>query len=120
MIATLQCVMPPNASAAGALQNNDLLVVRRHTSPLHHTLLQVSLVGPLADAMGFAAAKAIALEAAKLAKADLATSTVMEMTALAGTMGRCVCYVFYLLRGITCVWHGWHDGQVLIVRLLHD
>jgi glycyl-tRNA synthetase len=51
----------------------------------------VSLVGPLADAMGFdAAAKDVATEAARLAKADLATSTVMEMTALAGTMGRWV------------------------------
>jgi hypothetical protein len=38
--------------------------------------------------MGFGAAKSVAVEAAKLAKADLATSTVMEMTALAGTMGR--------------------------------
>jgi glycyl-tRNA synthetase beta subunit len=38
--------------------------------------------------MGLGAAKGVAVEAARLAKADLATSTVMEMTALAGTMGR--------------------------------
>lgn len=48
----------------------------------------VALTGPLADAMGLQGAKVVALEAARLAKADLATSTVMEMTALAGTMGR--------------------------------
>jgi glycyl-tRNA synthetase len=34
------------------------------------------------------AQRAVAVEAARLARADLATSTVMEMTALAGTMGR--------------------------------
>jgi len=39
--------------------------------------------------MGLSHAKGVATEAAKLARADLATSTVMEMTALAGTMGRC-------------------------------
>ncbi|KIY92230.1 glycyl-tRNA synthetase alpha chain [Monoraphidium neglectum] len=48
----------------------------------------VSITAPLADAMGLGAAKGVAVEAARLAKADLATSTVMEMTALAGTMGR--------------------------------
>ena len=46
------------------------------------------LVAPLAAATGFGAAAATAQAAAHLAKADLATSTVMEMTALAGTMGR--------------------------------
>ena len=39
-----------------------------------------------------AAAIATAVRAAHLAKADLATSTVMEMTALAGTMGRHYAY----------------------------
>lgn len=47
-----------------------------------------SLAGPLADAAGLSDAKETAVEAARLAKADLATSTVMEMTALAGVMGR--------------------------------
>jgi len=47
-----------------------------------------ALVQPLAAAMGLEAATATALAAAHLAKADLATATVMEMTALAGTMGR--------------------------------
>ena len=49
---------------------------------------------PLAQAMGVtdAAAIATAVRAAHLAKADLATSTVMEMTALAGTMGRHYAY----------------------------
>ena len=49
-----------------------------------------ALVAPLSAAMGIAspAVQATASRAAHLAKADLATSTVMEMTALAGTMGR--------------------------------
>lgn len=46
------------------------------------------LVRPLAAATGLEAAADVAVAAAHLAKADLATSTVMEMTALAGTMGR--------------------------------
>jgi glycyl-tRNA synthetase len=49
-----------------------------------------ALAGPLADLMGLTAAdRSVALDAARLARADLATSTVTEMTALAGTMGRC-------------------------------
>ncbi|GBF89751.1 hypothetical protein Rsub_02921 [Raphidocelis subcapitata] len=47
-----------------------------------------ALTPHLADAMGLGAAKAVALKAAELARADLATATVTEMTALAGTMGR--------------------------------
>jgi glycyl-tRNA synthetase beta subunit len=47
-----------------------------------------ALVQPLAAAMGLETAAPTALAAAHLAKADLATATVMEMTALAGTMGR--------------------------------
>jgi hypothetical protein len=47
-----------------------------------------ALVRPLAAAAGLEAAADVAVAAAHLAKADLATSTVMEMTALAGTMGR--------------------------------
>lgn len=51
-----------------------------------------ALVQPLATATGLEAAQpgvtAVAQRAAHLAKADLASSTVMEMTALAGTMGR--------------------------------
>ena len=47
-----------------------------------------ALVQPLAAAMGLEAATATALASAHLAKADLASATVMEMTALAGTMGR--------------------------------
>jgi len=47
-----------------------------------------TLTGALADAMGLSAAKETAAAAAALCKADLATSTVTEMTALAGTMGR--------------------------------
>jgi glycyl-tRNA synthetase len=51
--------------------------------------LRVEALTPaLADAMGFSAAKDTAAAAAALCKADLATSTVTEMTALAGTMGR--------------------------------
>jgi hypothetical protein len=46
------------------------------------------LVRPLAAATGLEAAADVAVAATHLAKADLATSTVMEMTALAGTMGR--------------------------------
>ncbi|GAX84334.1 hypothetical protein CEUSTIGMA_g11756.t1 [Chlamydomonas eustigma] len=52
-----------------------------------------ALVGPLAQAVGFGVQAAeMARAAAHLAKADLATSTVMEMTALAGTMGRHYAY----------------------------
>jgi hypothetical protein len=47
-----------------------------------------ALVRPLAAAAGLESAADVAVAAAHLAKADLATSTVMEMTALAGTMGR--------------------------------
>jgi len=47
-----------------------------------------ALVEPLAALVGFGDAAPAALRAAGLAKADLATSTVMEMTALAGVMGR--------------------------------
>jgi len=60
-----------------------------------------ALVAPLSEAMAFPASaaaaspsspssgvRATAARAAHLAKADLATATVMEMTALAGTMGR--------------------------------
>lgn len=50
------------------------------------------LVGPLSEATGLQAAAAVAQQAAHLAKADLVTSTVMEMTALAGTMGRHYAY----------------------------
>lgn len=51
--------------------------------------LRVEALTPaLADAMGFSSAKGTAAAAAALCKADLATSTVTEMTALAGTMGR--------------------------------
>ena len=46
------------------------------------------LVGPLAGEMGLEGATADAAEAASLARADLASATVMEMTALAGFMGR--------------------------------
>ncbi|WIA13728.1 hypothetical protein OEZ85_007280 [Tetradesmus obliquus] len=47
-----------------------------------------ALCPALAAAMGFAAAADTAVAAAALCKADLATYTVTEMTALAGTMGR--------------------------------
>lgn len=47
-----------------------------------------TLVGPLAEAAGLEAARSVAEKAAHLCKADLATSMVMEMTALAGVMGR--------------------------------
>jgi glycyl-tRNA synthetase len=52
-----------------------------------------ALVKPLAELMSSTAVDVpgvvpVALRAASLAKADLATSTVMEMTALAGIMGR--------------------------------
>lgn len=47
-----------------------------------------SLITPLAAALGMLDAQATAAHAARLARADLASSTVMEMTALAGTMGR--------------------------------
>eukprot|EP00951_Prasinocladus_malaysianus_P047337 scaffold649976_cov46-Prasinocladus_malaysianus.AAC.1 len=52
-----------------------------------------ALVEPLsrlakADKFDMAAALPAAQRAASLAKADLVTSTVMEMTALAGVMGR--------------------------------
>ncbi|EFJ48902.1 hypothetical protein VOLCADRAFT_59982 [Volvox carteri f. nagariensis] len=60
------------------------------------------LVGPLAAAVaaarpgqaawGEAGVLEVAVEAARLCKADLATSTVTEMTALAGTMGRHYAY----------------------------
>mmetsp|Transcript_20995 Transcript_20995/g.46001 ORF Transcript_20995/g.46001 Transcript_20995/m.46001 type:complete len:1090 (-) Transcript_20995:488-3757(-) len=50
------------------------------------------LVEPLAAAMGHTAAVPTARQAAHLSKADLATSVVMEMTALAGTMGRHYAY----------------------------
>eukprot|EP00798_Chlamydomonas_sp_ICE-L_P032510 gene32510-17216_t len=46
------------------------------------------LVATLASATGMESATATAVAAAHLSKADLATSTVMEMTALAGIMGR--------------------------------
>lgn len=47
------------------------------------------LVGPLAAMLGLASGDAEdAVEAARLARADLATSLVMEFTALAGVMGR--------------------------------
>lgn len=46
------------------------------------------LVAPLAEAAGLVDHVEVAQQAAHLAKADLATSVVMEMTALAGTMGR--------------------------------
>jgi len=48
----------------------------------------VALVDGLAAATGLAEAAGVAREAATLARADLATGMVMEMTALAGTMGR--------------------------------
>ncbi|KAK9809022.1 hypothetical protein WJX72_008075 [[Myrmecia] bisecta] len=48
----------------------------------------VQLIQPLSQAMGLAGACKDAEQAAKLARADLATATVTEMTALAGTMGR--------------------------------
>lgn len=47
-----------------------------------------AIVGPLADATGLSDAAATATAAAHLCKADLATSMVTEMTALAGIMGR--------------------------------
>jgi glycyl-tRNA synthetase len=51
--------------------------------------LRVEALTPLlADAMGLSAAKATAAAAAALCKADLATHTVTEMTALAGIMGQ--------------------------------
>ncbi|GIL46417.1 hypothetical protein Vafri_3416 [Volvox africanus] len=57
------------------------------------------LVAPLASAISerpgqalWADSREVACEAANLCKADLATSTVMEMTALAGTMGRHYAY----------------------------
>lgn len=46
------------------------------------------LLAPLAAMAGLEGALGTAAAAAHLAKADLATATVMEMTALAGTMGR--------------------------------
>lgn len=46
------------------------------------------LVAPLAAAAGLSDAVEVAVRAAHLSRADLASSTVMEMTALAGTMGR--------------------------------
>lgn len=42
----------------------------------------------MAEAMGLQHARDTARAAARLARCDLASSTVMEMTALAGTMGR--------------------------------
>lgn len=59
------------------------------------------LVGPLAEAVaaqpgqagwGSGEVREVAAQAAALCKADLATSTVTEMTALAGTMGRHYAY----------------------------
>lgn len=47
-----------------------------------------ALITPLAAALGMLDAEATAAHAARLSRADLASSTVMEMTALAGTMGR--------------------------------
>lgn len=47
-----------------------------------------ALIPHIATASGMAAAAADATSAAKLCHADLATATVMEMTALAGTVGR--------------------------------
>lgn len=47
-----------------------------------------ALVAPLASAAGLDGAAGVAAAAAHLCKADLATSMVTEMTALAGTMGR--------------------------------
>lgn len=65
----------------------------------------VKITPDLARLMGAGAADAaVALEAARLAKADLATATVMEMTELAGTMGRCaVCLCFACCLCVVCV-----------------
>lgn len=48
----------------------------------------VALVDPVAEATGLEEHRGVAGKAARLARADLATSMVTEMTALAGTMGR--------------------------------
>ena len=47
-----------------------------------------ALVGDLAEAMGLAGAREVALQASHLSRADLATSVVTEFTALAGVMGK--------------------------------
>ncbi len=47
-----------------------------------------ALITPLAPALGLGDAQDTAATVARLARADLASSTVMEMTALAGVMGR--------------------------------
>ena len=47
---------------------------------------------PASSEVAMATVVATATRAAHLAKADLASSTVMEMTALAGTMGRHYAY----------------------------
>jgi glycyl-tRNA synthetase len=58
-------------------------------SMLDKTQRIVALVEDLADGLGLnAAEKALALRAAQLCKADLATHMVVEMTSLQGTMGR--------------------------------
>lgn len=48
---------------------------------------EAGLVAPVADLLGLSAAAETAQQAAELAKADLATAVVNEMTSLAGVMG---------------------------------
>jgi glycyl-tRNA synthetase len=75
-------VLPFRPKLKGTLFQKDL-------GTIYDKNLRVEALTPaLADAMGFSAAKDTAAAAAALCKADLATSTVTEMTALAGTMGR--------------------------------
>lgn len=67
---------------AGTLFQKDL------GSMLDKSMRAERLIEPLARATGLDAAAGVALEAARLFKNDLASSMVMEMTALHGTMGR--------------------------------
>lgn len=57
-------------------------------SMLDKSRREVALVGPLAELLGLPEARGAAEQAAGLAKADLATAVVTEMTSLAGVMGR--------------------------------
>lgn len=69
-------------------QLDGTLFHRQLGSMLEKSRREVALVGPLAELLGLPAARAAAEQAAELAKADLATAVVTEMTSLAGVMGR--------------------------------
>lgn len=89
-------------------------IFQKDLGSLHDKAMRnVALVAPVAAALGLSGALEPATKAARLAKADLATAVVTEMTSLAGVMGKHYAEREGLPQVCCQPWHDpWHDPRL--------